>query len=823
MVSFVEQATLRLIDDSSRKTRLINRELNALFRTVNKFKSRRIDIRVKTSGVKQIVTDLKKLDRQHRIKLDSRELDRATAKSQRLNNLLGKAHRTGAPALAAGVRNPPGGRRGGGIRTGAAIGIPGLPAAFGISGGGLQIATAALTIGAATLTAKTLVLQGIQRERAQQQLAGTTTTSQMAALGSARSGKNVPITDLEFQNLAAGFLADTSGNVKAARVLAERSIQSAQDLARVRGISFADALGEVGNSLVKSVGQVTTDMVDSSGKLTKRAAESFDTFDKVLAVQPTLAPRDVPQVTAGLGPQRQTIDQSSLFRSLFLAGDFGTKFGNQARQAMLGLGGQQKKQSNEALQALGIDQNDPRIETDFTAFLIDTLLPKLEKNTDNFFKTRGIVPTETERNARLSKEIQPIIGRQTGQNAVSELLASRNALNRAEAQANAQFAEADRERAEALSSWTNQLEVSGKRITELFGKLGDTIGTGVSPAIEALGNGAQKLQSLITNPTSGEVDPRKAAGVIGGTTLAALLGGKKVIDLFNPLTTSARALDGSAVALTRAAIALGGRGVAGQGLGIPSRRGGGKVSLPTGATGGLLTNGLGLFAYFDLIKRIPEQITDLTNLSKEEKARAIAVNQAQAKANEDATNSLIRDWIRKVPVVGNPLANNLTGSSVTPATTPNVAKMTVDQLLLPNDKNRKDFGALEPGRINSATDEMRKIMAIEKQEAAQKPAFLAGQLKTEMDTASSNFATVMQIGGTNLQQGVQEGVTNALPSLTNAGASMGANFLAAINTVAIGEAIGNAAASRISSAAANVSINVKQPEVVNTGVSAPVE
>ena len=74
MASFVESATLKLIDDSSVNIRKINRELKSLFKTAQQMKSMRIDIKglpKASSEVRKLQSDLAKLRKPTRVNVQA--------------------------------------------------------------------------------------------------------------------------------------------------------------------------------------------------------------------------------------------------------------------------------------------------------------------------------------------------------------------------------------------------------------------------------------------------------------------------------------------------------------------------------------------------------------------------------------------------------------------------------------------------------------------------------------------------------------------------------------------------------------------------------
>ncbi|MCA1530538.1 hypothetical protein [Bradyrhizobium yuanmingense] len=87
MVSFVEQATLKVDDQSSGEIKKINSALRSLFRTVSKLKSTTTNIEVKTRGLAQATSMIKGLAR------DARAL-KSTTSSLRINLNASAAQRT---------------------------------------------------------------------------------------------------------------------------------------------------------------------------------------------------------------------------------------------------------------------------------------------------------------------------------------------------------------------------------------------------------------------------------------------------------------------------------------------------------------------------------------------------------------------------------------------------------------------------------------------------------------------------------------------------------------------------------------------------------
>ncbi|MER8672966.1 hypothetical protein [Mesorhizobium sp. M0037] len=114
-------------------------------------------------------------------------------------------------------------------------------------------------------------------------------------------------------------------------------------------------------------------------------------------------------------------------------------------------------------------------------------------------------------------------------------------------------------------------------------------------------------------------------------------------------------------------------------------------------------------------------------------------------------------------------------------------------------------------QVNAATAEMGRIMKVEKsdRELSAARALNANPSLEDRSTRASTIQSALGTVGTNLETSVAAGGTQAAASILGAGTGFG--DVAAGILAAAGGRFGDAAAARIANAAANISVNVRQP------------
>jgi len=409
MASYVEQATLRVNDQSTAQINKINAALKKLFATARSLKSTRVSLNVDARGLTAANKQLNTLARNIAVlrgqRLSLTVNDAGLAKARRDIAALRAAARApinvnvrggaaGAvraprpvPVTPAGGAVPP--RRRGGRTPGGAI-ITGAGAGAGASGiSRLETSFGALSLAAygAAAALKKVAEAGYDRSRTDLQTKAMTTEAQRAESariekstkpGEGPSYKGAPIAwpknafD-QFVNEIQGDVAAEAKPGMSPKEVQEQTRRNAVMVARhmqndiypgimARNPTFTPEQGREGlKKHVKAANISTTDIVDDAGKLSADYQRFSKGLAMALAVNPELKPETVRTTMAGLKTSGYTLDSEAIAQTLVQAGDLGQRVGNETFRLQRSLQGVvDNKKLNNVLRDRGILLIDPK-------------------------------------------------------------------------------------------------------------------------------------------------------------------------------------------------------------------------------------------------------------------------------------------------------------------------------------------------------------------------------------------------------------------------------------------------------------------------------
>src|SRR6187402_3533387 len=363
MASYVEQATLRVNDQSTAQINKINAALKKLFATARSLKSTRVSLNVDARGLTAANKQLNTLARNIAVlrgqRLSLTVNDAGLAKARRDIAALRAAARApinvnvrgGAAGAVRAPRPVPVTPPGGAIITGAGAGA----GASGISR--LETSFGALSLAAygAAAALKKVAEAGYDRSRTDLQTKAMTTEAQRAESariekstkpGEGPSYKGAPIAwpknafD-QFVNEIQGDVAAEAKPGMSPKEVQEQTRRNAVMVARhmqndiypgimARNPTFTPEQGREGlKKHVKAANISTTDIVDDAGKLSADYQRFSKGLAMALAVNPELKPETVRTTMAGLKTSGYTLDSEAIAQTLVQAGDLGQRVGNE--------------------------------------------------------------------------------------------------------------------------------------------------------------------------------------------------------------------------------------------------------------------------------------------------------------------------------------------------------------------------------------------------------------------------------------------------------------------------------------------------------------
>lgn len=873
MASFVEQATLKLIDESSGKVRKINSELKKLFATANKMRNMRLGVNTNDLGkastrVKSLVNDLNKL-RRAKASVDVRvntnqargQITRILSELRKIPKSIttrynitqsGQMPRVPTPGLLPQPRQPrvpPVTVNVGPLNSllNGFINRLGYTIEFAIISG---FAKGASNIDIADTR---LGLQGLTEQQ----------TSQAQALAASISKEFRAISRGQALGMIAELFPITRGDTAAIEPVA-------RELAQFTELRIA--AGEAGDQAIESAfklakaGEQMGAFTDAAGNVDTKKVESF--FDTINRAFVQIGREATPELVQGLTKSLRTakfgLDERGIITALLLAEEQGTTAGVGINQLIKQLSGEriQKKQLNR-LRELGLVTttevetgrvgkertmeivvegavDDEGLRTNPLKWVMDNIIPAMRR--EGFDPSR---PTD------VSRFTGQITSDRTATEALAALIIRADELTQQVDRALATDVSDERQRSILDQSILLALQETQSQFTSVLGEAANSLSGVFIPALNTASSLLQSLASFIAGPTGeGDVGRAAAVGAAGLTVGAgALFAGKKFIDFINPLTGSATALTGSATALDASAAALM-RAAAAQGAGGVADAAG---DVPGGKNGGFwkgLARTLGVAALtagaFEAFKAAAEsengrRLREEGGIDKflaevkaanspemnAERERNNVMRNAVEKLTAELTtiNTRVDQQLRDVP--RDLFAQSrLTGEE----------QSIVNALKLGDLEAQASAAAAALASVAQAQPRTNEIMdalrtpPLEPSALDLKPLDMSSIFESgtaALDGSASRFDAVFATGANDLlSAGSQAGsdITSAGQTLGPQGAIFGQQASSNINAAALGQQFGTAAAAAIAAAAANIRVNVNQQSGPNTGpTSTPVE
>lgn len=624
MVSFVESATLRLNDDSSKKIRAVNAALSQLFATSRKMKSMRIDIKgldKAPSQVRKLTAEMQKLQKAQSaikrlsgtIKINDSAVDRALNKVTTLRRMLNqlssnvRVNVSGRvptqPPMAPGPpqrppRVPP-----------VTVNVAPLNSLLNgfISRLGYTIESAIIRgfrqgTSAIDVAETRLGLQGLppeQRSFANDVAKGLSRDFQVLSRGQALGIVSEILPIVRGQTEAVSPIATEVSRFVELQVALGQSADAAIDSA----FKFAKA-GEQAGRFTDAAGNIDPNGISNFFQTLRQGAAQ---------IGKEFTPELVQGVTKLLRTSKFALNNEGLLTALFLAEEQGTTAGVGINQLIKQLSGEriQKKQLAN-LEALGLitttevetgrvgadrtfereakgSVNDELLRENILQFVIQEVFPRA--------KAAGFDLTKETDAARFAGTVT---SDRTATDALTALILRAN-----EIQSQVQIALANQAATAANTQKVidESLLVAGQsalsQFNGLLGEAGNAFKGVLIPALNTTAGILQSLGSFISGP-EGEGSPTRAAATalgVGAAGFGLVKGGGALLNFFNPLTASATALNGSAAALNAAAAALTRSAAAGA---VPNATGRGAAATGAAAglaTGATATRGLGIVSF----------------------------------------------------------------------------------------------------------------------------------------------------------------------------------------------------------------------------------
>lgn len=633
MPDFVEQATLRVKDQATKPIRKINGELtkllkqmekvekqgkalsrlhinftgisgaindvNRLLSTMRQVKSKNVNLRARVSNPKTIRNELNTLARTREAKI------RATAANVKatrtLLNNLSRNRTVSINTRMNGVGLTPGAGMTGTVRVDTAGLRSALRASWAELGHEIRMA----------------VVEGFRRGAASQDVASTRLQLQDLAPAQARQVNALG------GNLAAEFTAFTRGEIQGALselIPVVRGDQEALNLISREVLRMAQLQVALGSSAEQAIdqaflfakaGESAGRFTDADGNIDKEGVDQFfDLLTKgMIEFGREIDANLVRTLTKSLRASRFGLDERGFLTSLLVAEEQGSTAGVGINQLIKQLSGEriQKRQLAELIRLGLVGQKEVKtgtqggkvvtevvaagavdedlLRSNIQGWVLENIIPVMERE--------GFDPANAVDASRFAGSItSDRTATDALVNAILRAQEIRDTVDRALAKDTSDARVDDI----LATSFLLQLEEVRGQFSSVLGEVARSMETVLLPALNVVSDGLQGLASFLSGP-DGEGDPLRTGAVAAGgvaTTGAALFGGKKLLDLFNPLNKSAVALNGSAAQLNAAATALqraaGAQGAAGLGQGTGRGKGGaGRPNLGLGGGRALLT------------------------------------------------------------------------------------------------------------------------------------------------------------------------------------------------------------------------------------------
>lgn len=761
MTSFVEEATLRIDDKQARSAlKSLNREINSLLRNARKLNKQTL-INVNTQKaqgqIRALVNAIGKIPRSKTTTLTTRNVTRNVVENI-VNNRNNNYTRNTNPRNQNNNNNPNQNNNQNNNRRnrnwfGQRIGNMTLYGGATFTGA-VSIAYAALSATNAAQATDTRLLSIFANDEASRNAvnqAGAKAATDVSRISETR-GRQIA-TDL----LLGGVTKENVGDFTQLFARVESSVGALFPGLERSVTLFNNKLINLGNS---------TDDLARSQELARGAArgiaaagESFNAPTALAAVR-----------QAGIAP---TINEKGLFNLIQLTDALGQQAGTQIQRLskelftpaeQAGAGGGVSKGAVAELEQRGLrgftKEERGRFFADPTSFIEEVLGPRL--------RAQGV---DTSNREQLATYLSQAGFNQTTQRLLNQVFSSIGER----AQQYKATSGLDPNNPDAGTA--GNLALSFANLAASFDTFTSRVLTPIAETLApVLNSAAEGLESIALSAT--KVDDLALAASAAATAFGAFKVGGKILDYFNPLTASAAALDGSAVALTRAAVALGGAAATDVVGDLPGGDG-------TGKKGGRKGRGLmGLLAGGGSIAARGVVIAG-TAITAAEILSAI-----DPKGNLWGLTEPIDNWFRKnygVPGQGEE-GKGLSVSEVIDAIFkdrgPVAPPMTADQ---------KRFADLQTERsyVQQALADAKTIGGIPDQDTINALTSQLSQIDAEISAFQQAFGTSVQGAGTAIQGGMSAGAQEASAILAGV-FSQGAEVLASRIVNAIGSAVINA-------------------------------
>lgn len=596
MASFVETATLKVIDQSTAQIRKINRSLADLYRSANKVRGSVGNlgtIRIASGQLNQATNNLRQLSsvaaatkRNLNMSVNVRT-QQITPAMTKLQALATRAQQTNKALQNMGVgpvvtpRNVPGGRQ-----PRQRPGQQQNPRVVLDDSGFRSFANGFMQRLGTTI--ETAIISGFQKgtrdidlAQTRQRILGFTPEERARNNQNATALANENVQFSRAQILAAmGEIAPSVGNdAEATKAVTSAVLQYSKAL--MAAGATADEATDNLQKLSKAMGMTGT-LLDNNGKFDANAMNRF--MEVIVQETITGGQEMTPELIAQLAKYSRTtgktLSQEGWRTLLFLGEDYGSSAGvglNQmvkqltgervqkkqlARLMELGLMGSKEVQSGtvggkiktEAVSTGAVEEQ--MLRSDPAKWVRDILMPLMRKE--------GYDPTDNIQAAKFAGEIT---SDRTATDILTTLITNMGEVEQrrgiAEKRGNVNL---DTILDESI---TAQFNTTAAQLTSAAGEVANSFKSVLIPALQTVGNVARNIAAFVAGPT-GEGNLVAGATVAAGGLAAGYAGYKAVGmlgDIFG-LKGSAVALNGSAAALTRAAVALGASGAT-NGVDIP--------------------------------------------------------------------------------------------------------------------------------------------------------------------------------------------------------------------------------------------------------------
>lgn len=579
MASFTETATLKVVNQSSKEIRAINRDLAKLFKTADRVKKSLKgfgSVKINTGQISLANRSLQGLQRtatktQKSLQLMSnvRMQPLATGiRSLRQMEIQAKATANAVATIGRGAN--------GRIRGGGRMGPPGGGGNVTVQYGGLQSFLNGF-VGRLGSTIESSIISGFSKGARQTDLAQNRqrvlgfTPAERAANNQAASeiaGRNRGFGRSQVLGVMGEIAPAVGNNLENTATVAEMLLQYSKAL-MVAGASSEEATDNL-QKLSKAMGMTST-LLDQAGNFDRKATQDF--VDVIVQETITGGREMTPELIAQLAKYSRTtgktLNQEGWRTLLMLGEDYGSSAGvglNQmikqltgeriqkrqlAEQIAIGLAGSKEvttgkvggKQRTEVV-STGV-QDEALLRSDPSRWIRQVLFPIMQK--------QGVDTTD---NVAVAKFAGSITSDRTATDILTTLITNIGEIEQRRAIAERR---GDVNLDEIMNeSLVNRWDDATTQLISAAGEVTNSFKTVLIPALDLVSNSARSVAAFLAGDGDGNM---VAAGAVAGgaavTGLAAYKGAKGLLGGFG-LSASAVALDGSAAALTRAAIALGG-------------------------------------------------------------------------------------------------------------------------------------------------------------------------------------------------------------------------------------------------------------------------